>query len=151
MDAAACPTQMSDQVVFAWRLSAVSPPLLDEAVFHCQQADGKALKGCLTWNGRTFRRTHSLEEIGERCLTIDASLREAVDQAVPLSEYAWKFRYPGEPGAPAADEARDRRNGSHGIRGCPEPPAARGAPMRVDRLMLRCIPISNAYSLAVTF
>jgi len=69
-----------------------------------QQAAEKIPRGFLTWNGRTFRRTHNLEEIGEQCLTIDASLREVVDQSVPLSEYAWKFRYPGEPGAPAADE-----------------------------------------------
>jgi len=27
-----------------------------------------------------------------------------VDQAVPLGEYAWKFRYPGEPGTPSPDE-----------------------------------------------
>ena len=85
-------------------LSAVSPPLPGEAAFHCQQAAEKALKGFLTWNGRTFRRTHNLEEIGEQCLTIDRSLREVVDQAVPLGEYAWKFRYPGEPGAPSPDE-----------------------------------------------
>ena len=84
----------SNDIRAAEALSAVSPPLLDEAVFHCQQAAEKALKGFLTWNGRTFRRTHNLEEIGEQCLTIDGSLREVVDQAVPLSEYAWKFRYP---------------------------------------------------------
>lgn len=95
----------SNDIRAAEALSAVSPPLLDEAVFHCQQAAEKTLKGFLTWNGRTFRRTHNLEEIGEQCLTIDASLREVVDQAVPLSEYAWRFRYPGEPVAPAADEA----------------------------------------------
>jgi len=94
----------SNDIRAAEALCAVSPPLLDEAVFHCQQAVEKALKGFLTWNGRTFGRTHNLEEIGEQCLTIDASLREVVDQAVPLSEYAWKFRYPGEPAAPSPEE-----------------------------------------------
>jgi HEPN domain-containing protein len=78
-------------------LAATSPPLFDEAVFHCQQAAEKALKGFLAWHGCTFRKTHNLEEPGEQCLAIDPSLREVVDQAVPLSEYAWKFRYPGEP------------------------------------------------------
>jgi len=77
-------------------LASTSPPLWDEAVFHCQQAAEKALKGFLAWHGRTFRKTHNLEEIGEQCLAIDPSLREIVDRAVPLSEYAWKFRYPGE-------------------------------------------------------
>ena len=81
--------------------------MLDEAVFHCQQAAEKALKGFLTWHGCTFRRTHNLEEVGEQCLTIDQSLREFVDQAVPLSEYAWKFRYPGEPAQPQPEEATE--------------------------------------------
>jgi HEPN domain-containing protein len=88
-------------------LAATSPPLFDEAVFHCQQAAEKAFKGFLTWNGRTFRKTHNLEEIGEQCLTIDASLREVVDQAVPLSEYAWRFRYPGDPSQPGPEEAAE--------------------------------------------
>jgi len=88
-------------------LAATSPPLFDEAVFHCQQAAEKAFKGFLAWNGRTFRKTHNLEEIGEQCLAIDASLREVVDQAVPLSEYAWKFRYSGDPSKPGPDEVAE--------------------------------------------
>lgn len=59
-------------------LTAISPPLLDEAVFHCQQAAEKALKGFLAWNGRAFRRTHNLEEIGEQCLSVDSTLRADV-------------------------------------------------------------------------
>jgi hypothetical protein len=34
-------------------------------------------------------------------------LKEIVDQAVPLTQYAWKFRYPGEPDQPSKKEARD--------------------------------------------
>jgi len=37
-------------------LAATSPPLNDEAVFHCQQAAEKAIKGFLTWHGQTFRK-----------------------------------------------------------------------------------------------
>jgi HEPN domain-containing protein len=85
-------------------LTAISPPLFDEAVFHCQQAAEKALKGFLTWNGRAFRMTHNLEEIGEQCLSVDSTLREVINEAVPLSEYAWKFRYPGSPYEPTSEE-----------------------------------------------
>lgn len=88
-------------------LMPASPPLLDEAVFHCQQAAEKALKGFLTWHGRPFRKTHNLEQIGQQCLEIDATLREVIDQATPLTEYAWKFRYPGEPYEPTAEEAAE--------------------------------------------
>ena len=88
-------------------LTATSPPLFDEAAFHCQQAAEKALKGFLTWNGCAFRKTHNLEEIGEQCLAVNPSLREAVDRAVPLSEYAWKFRYPGEPAQLGPEEVAE--------------------------------------------
>jgi len=74
-----------------------SPPLLGETVFHCQQAAEKSLKGFLTWHQRPFRKTHNLEETGEQCLAIDPTLTEIVDLAAPLTEYAWRFRYPGYP------------------------------------------------------
>ena len=41
-------------------------------------------------------KTQSLEEIGQQCVTIDPTMRELLDRVVPLTEYAWKFRYPGE-------------------------------------------------------
>ena len=84
-----------------------SPPLLDDALFHCQQAAEKALKGFLMWNDIPFRKTHSLEEIGEQCLDLDSTLHDFVDRAIPLTEYAWKFRYPGEPQEPSLAEVED--------------------------------------------
>ena len=44
-----------------------------------------------------------LEEVGEQCLRIDPSLGAFVDAAVPLTEFAWAYRYPGEPEEPEAD------------------------------------------------
>lgn len=82
-----------------------SPPLLADVVFHCQQAAEKAMKGFLAWHDVPFRKTHELEEIGDSCLRIDATLKDLVDRAVPLTEYAWKFRYPGELEEPAREEA----------------------------------------------
>jgi HEPN domain-containing protein len=94
----------SDLHAAAHDLTAV-PPLLEDVVFHCQQGAEKALKGYLTWHDQRFRKTHSIEEVGEQCLTIDASLKPVVDRAVPLTEYAWKFRYPGDPEEPTQQEA----------------------------------------------
>ena len=82
------------------------PPLVEDVVFHCQQAAEKAFKGFLVWHDRPFRKTHSLEEVGEQCLEIDTSLKSLIDRAVPLTEYAWKFRYPGEPEEPTLEEAQ---------------------------------------------
>lgn len=83
------------------------PPLLEDVVFHCQQAIEKALKGFLTWHDIPFRRTRSMEEIGRQCVNIDPTLKGPVDQVIPLSEYAWKFRYPGELEEPTSEEAEE--------------------------------------------
>ena len=82
------------------------PPLLEDVVFHCQQAVEKSFKAFLTFHDRPFRKTHNLEEIGEACLNIDPSLGDLVTKAVPLSEYAWAFRYPGDPETPDLDESK---------------------------------------------
>jgi HEPN domain-containing protein len=84
-----------------------APALFGAAVFHCQQAAEKALKGFLAWHDTPFRKTYDLEESGEACIAIDATLRETIDRAIPLTEYAWKFRYPGEPEEPTREEADD--------------------------------------------
>ena len=75
---------------------AAEPPLLEDALFHCRQASEKALKSFLTWHDLPFRKTHSLEELGQACLGLDESLKALVDAAAPLTEYAWAYRYPGD-------------------------------------------------------
>jgi len=55
-----------------------------------------------------FRKTHNIEELGQQCVALDATLATVTDQAAPLTEYAWKLRYPGETAEPdhaAAEEA----------------------------------------------
>jgi len=83
------------------------PPLLGDLLFHCQQVAEKSLKGFLVWHSRPFRKTHSLEEIGEMCLAIDPNLKPLVDPLVPLTQYAWEFRYPGDSEEPTREEAQE--------------------------------------------
>jgi HEPN domain-containing protein len=83
------------------------PPLLGDLTFHSQQTAEKAFKAFLTWHDRPFRKTHNLEELGEACLALDPSLKPVVDRAVVLTQYAWRFRYPGEPGEPTPAEAEE--------------------------------------------
>jgi HEPN domain-containing protein len=80
---------------------------LTDAAFHCQPAVEKVFKSFLMWHSVPFRKTHSLEKLGEQCLDVDSTLRELIDCAVPLTEYAWKFRYPGDPEEPSFDEAKE--------------------------------------------
>ena len=79
--------------------------LPDIAAFHAQQAAEKSLKAFLTWHATPFRKTHMLIEVGEPCWKIDESLRPSIQRALPLSDFAWKHRYPGEPLDPTRDEA----------------------------------------------
>jgi len=83
------------------------PPLVGDVLFHTQQVVEKCFKGFLAWHDVPFRKTHSLEELGELCLSIDRSLESVVERAVPLTEYAWKFRYPGVYEDPSPDEATE--------------------------------------------
>lgn len=81
------------------------PPFTEDIVFHAQQAAEKSLKAFLSWHNIPFRKTHNLVEIGEACCRIDESLRPLLGRAAPLTEYAWKYRYPGDPQEPPSEEA----------------------------------------------
>ena len=52
-------------------------------------------------------QTHNLVELGEACCQIDQSLDPLLRRAAPLTEYAWKFRYPGDPEEATAEEAAE--------------------------------------------
>ena len=60
---------------------AAAPPILEDVVFHAQQAAEKVLKGFLAWHDRPFRKTHDLVEIGHTCVEIDASLEPTAGEA----------------------------------------------------------------------
>ncbi|MGB6563047.1 MAG: HEPN domain-containing protein [Candidatus Binataceae bacterium] len=79
-----------------------APALFGAAVFHCQQAAEKALKGFLAWHDTPFRKTHDLEESGEACIAIDATLRETIERAIPLTEYAGSSATPVNTKSPRA-------------------------------------------------
>jgi len=77
------------------------------ALYHCQQAAEKARRAFLTYDQTPFRKTHELNELFPDILAIDRSLQPMLDQAGKLSEYAWKFRYPGAPYEPDVAEAAE--------------------------------------------
>jgi HEPN domain-containing protein len=86
---------------------AADPPVLEDVVFHCQQAAEKAIKGFLTWHQREFAKTHDLRLLGRICCEIDPDLGELMERVMPLTSYAWKYRYPGESEPPGIEEARE--------------------------------------------
>lgn len=83
------------------------PPLVEDALFHCQQAVEKAMKGFLTAHDSIFRKTHDLDELASACETIDARLKDILEKARDLTVFAWEFRYPGDAEVPSKEEAVD--------------------------------------------
>jgi len=81
-----------------------APPLLEDALFHCQQAVEKVLKGFLTWHDNPFQKTHDLAVIGRQCVELDNSLESLCHRAADLTVYAWFFRYSPARRSPPATE-----------------------------------------------
>lgn len=83
------------------------PPLIESALFHCQQAVEKAMKTFLTAYDTPFRKTHNLDELACACEKIDVSLGKILDTSRELTVFAWEFRYPGDSETPPAEDAYD--------------------------------------------
>lgn len=83
-----------------------TPPILEDALFHCQQAAEKALKAFLTWHDRPFPKVHDLRKLAQPCVEIDPTLQPALLQAPLLTGYAWVFRYPETPVDPTREETQ---------------------------------------------
>jgi HEPN domain-containing protein len=79
---------------------AAIPPISSDALFHCQQAIEKALKGILAAHEIPAVRKHDLEQLGKLVIMVEPSLCELVPRSYHLSIYASEFRYPGEMGEP---------------------------------------------------
>ena len=71
-------------------------PLLDTAVYHCQQAAEKAFKAYLTANEISFPKLHLLLPLLQLCIDVDSSFANLADAAELLTPFATEFRYPGD-------------------------------------------------------
>jgi HEPN domain-containing protein len=75
-------------------------PIFDTALFHCQQAAEKALKGFLVYHDTPFEKTHNLTAILDLAVAIDSGFPALADDAALLTPYAIMHRYPDEKPAP---------------------------------------------------
>jgi len=91
----------------AIRLLDGEPPYLDTAVYHCQQAAEKALKGYLAGRGQPLRRVHDLILLLDECTGLHPSFGRLADAAATLTPYGTAFRYPGNVQEPSLPEARE--------------------------------------------
>ena len=88
-------------------MSGDEEPLLDTAVYHCQQAAEKVLKAYLTSHGIKFSKIHLLSPILSLCADIDSSFYELSDAAELLTPLATEFRYPGDIMEPDPSDAQE--------------------------------------------
>ena len=80
----------------ARRCAAEDDVTLDVAVYHCQQAGEKALKGFLHFHKREFPKTHDLRALVPRCIEIEAGFVALDPDAEHLTPLATSFRYPDD-------------------------------------------------------
>lgn len=94
---------------------AADPPDQEGSLFHSQQEAEKALKAFLTWHDVPFLKVPEPDLIGKRCASLNSSLADLMSRADLLSQYAWRFRYPGAPYEPTIEEARTASGLAHEI------------------------------------
>lgn len=68
---------------------------LDTAIYHCQQAAEKALKGWLAWRGLAVVKTHDLVRLLEDAADDQPDFAKFEEAADILTPYVSAFRYPG--------------------------------------------------------
>jgi len=79
-------------------LVALPEPATDTAIYHCQQAAEKTLKGWLAFRDQPLERTHDLERLLELATALDPVFAILETATEVLNPYATAFRYPDTPG-----------------------------------------------------
>lgn len=82
-------------------------PKVKPALFHAQQAVEKSLKAFLVLHNRTYPLTHSLNVLLDLCAEIDRTFTSTVGRALWLTQFAVRFRYPGEEEEPTLGKAQE--------------------------------------------
>jgi HEPN domain-containing protein len=79
---------------------------LDAAIYHCQQAAEKTLKGFLVFHEIPLEKVHDLGKIIQQAMRVNPAFQQHEDAAEALAPYAVAYRYPDEQGLlePSRDE-----------------------------------------------
>src|SRR5438132_7084987 len=85
-----------NDLITAREMGALADGPLDTAIYHCQQAAEKAVKGFLAFQDHRLERSHDVERLVELAGSYDASFAKWQDAAITLTPYATAYRYPGE-------------------------------------------------------
>lgn len=83
------------------------PPLFGVAMYHCEQAAEKALKGYLVCCDQRPIRSHDLGRLLDQLIPIEPvfdTWRDAADRLTPLGT---RYRYPGEAESPSVEDFQE--------------------------------------------
>ena len=85
-------------------LANLQPPLFDTAVYHCQQAAEKAIKGFLVFNDLVPQKTHLLGQLIRPVAELNVRFALFSDAAEFLTPLATEYRYPGSSREPTQQD-----------------------------------------------
>ncbi len=88
----------------ARRLTTDPDPYLDTAIYHCQQAAEKAVKGFLVFHNQDFPKTHDVRKVIAIAETIEPRFGAWLDAGELLTPFATAFRYTDDILEPSQDE-----------------------------------------------
>jgi HEPN domain-containing protein len=97
-------TKAQHDLASARVLAASTPPLLDTAIYHCQQAAEKAVKGYLVYVDEEFERVHDIEELIRLAMPHAEKFVDWIDVGIELTPYARIYRYPGYATEPSREQ-----------------------------------------------
>ena len=88
-------TRANHDLRSARALASLAEPLLDTAIYHCQQTAEKSVKAWLQSKDDPFPKTHDIEELVEQASIIEPDFGRFAKAASVLTPYVSAFRYPG--------------------------------------------------------
>ena len=78
-----------------WDMQKPGVPNYDDVCFHCQQCVEKLMKAVLTERGSHFPKTHDLEDLAARVVSVAPAWKYDLDDLKTLAPGAVQYRYPG--------------------------------------------------------
>lgn len=92
-------------------------PLLDTAIYHCQQAAEKAVKGFLAFHDQTVAKTHDVRFLVNNAVSLEPGFKEWLEAAECVTPYATAYRYPDEVLEPEQEEFEAAEHAAIGLVG----------------------------------
>lgn len=93
-------TKAQHDLASSRKLATDPDPYLDTAIYHCQQAAEKVVKGFLVFHDQRFTKTHDIEALILLAIPFEAGFSSWKNVGQHLTPYSAEFRYPGEESEP---------------------------------------------------